>query len=101
MDDSPGQKDGGASNLSTQDIKVKDPTSSLVQQNIQLRTSKDLKPIKLSHQTFTPEEAQKISNGIVMQINQLAGQLFEMHNSIFKLIIFKPRRVYKHLAREY
>lgn len=69
--------------------------------NIQLRTLKDLKPIKPSYQIFNVDEALKITNGIVQLINNYAGQLFEMHNNIFKLIVFKPRRVYKHLAREY
>jgi hypothetical protein len=27
--------------------------------------------------------------------------LFELHNNLNKLILFKPRRVYKYLSREY
>ena len=53
------------------------------------------------HQVFTPEESQKISNAIVMQINMLAGQLFELLNNLNKVILYKPRRVYKFLSREY
>jgi hypothetical protein len=56
---------------------------------------------KTNFEIFTLEESTKISNAIVMQINELAGQLFEMHNNFFRMVIFKPRRVYKHLAREY
>ena len=36
---------------------------------------------------FTFEEAQKISNAIVMQINILAGQLFELHSNFNKVIL--------------
>ena len=31
----------------------------------------------------------------------MAAQLFEMQNNLTKLILFKPRRVYKNLAREH
>lgn len=58
-------------------------------------------PSLKSQKVFTPEESQKISNAIVMQINLLAGQLFELHNNINKVILFKPRGVYKFLSREY
>lgn len=50
---------------------------------------------------FDLDEANKIANAIVMQINIMAGQLFELHNNIYKLLFFKPRRVYKNLSREY
>ena len=53
------------------------------------------------NQIFTQEETQKISNAIVMQINLLAGQLFELLINLNKVILFKPRRVYKFLSREY
>mmetsp|Transcript_26325 Transcript_26325/g.40178 ORF Transcript_26325/g.40178 Transcript_26325/m.40178 type:complete len:157 (+) Transcript_26325:1528-1998(+) len=36
-----------------------------------------------------------------MQINLMAGQLFELLNNFNKLLLFKPRRVYKFLSREY
>ena len=36
-----------------------------------------------------------------MEINQMAGQLFEMLTNYHKLIFFKPRRVYKYLSRGY
>lgn len=36
-----------------------------------------------------------------MQINLMAGQLFELHNNLYKLLYYKPRRVYKFLSREY
>uniref|UniRef100_A0A7S3FS89 DUF676 domain-containing protein n=1 Tax=Strombidium rassoulzadegani TaxID=1082188 RepID=A0A7S3FS89_9SPIT len=52
-------------------------------------------------QVFTKEEAQKIATAIVMEINMMAGQLFELLNNLNKLILFKPRRVYKFLSREY
>lgn len=66
--------------------------------------SVNLAPVHQSlknQQTFTQEETQKISNAIVMQINLLAGQLFELHNNMNKVILFKPRGVYKFLSREY
>lgn len=101
IEESPPNKETGASVVSRQQIKINDPTTSIMGGNIQLRTLKDLKPIKPSYQIFNVDEALKITNGIVQLINNYAGQLFEMHNNIFKLIVFKPRRVYKHLAREY
>lgn len=50
---------------------------------------------------YNLDEAHKIANAIVMQINVMAGQLFELHNNLYKLLYFKPRRVYKNLSREY
>ncbi len=40
----------------------------------------------------------KVSNAIVMEINNMAGQLFELTNLLFKLIMFKPKKVYKLLS---
>jgi len=71
---------------------------------IKVNADAKLMPVKktnASFEVFSREESTKISNAMVMQINELAGQLFEMHNNIFRMICFKPRRVYKHLAREY
>lgn len=31
----------------------------------------------------------------------MAVQLFELQNNMHKVLSFKPRRVYKHLSREY
>lgn len=53
------------------------------------------------HKEYDLSEANKIANAIVMQINLMAGQLFELHNNMYKLLYFKPRRVYKNLSREY
>lgn len=50
---------------------------------------------------YNLDEANKIANAIIMQLNTMAGQLFELHNNMFKLLYFKPRRVYKNLSREY
>jgi len=36
-----------------------------------------------------------------MQINLMAGKLFELLNNFNRLLLFKPRRVYKFLSREY
>ena len=36
-----------------------------------------------------------------MEINNLAGQLFELSNNLAKLIIFKPKKVFKNLLDEY
>jgi hypothetical protein len=104
IEESPNPKEGNVSeqqNHLTQQVKVNDPSSNILEDKQQLRMSKDLKPIQKSYHSFTQEEANKITNGIVMVINQYASQLFEMHNNIFKLISFKPRRIYKHLARDY
>ena len=43
----------------------------------------------------------KVSNAIVMEINNMAGQLFELTNLLFKLIIFKPKKIYKLLSDGY
>ena len=58
-------------------------------------------PVSRKHHKYTAEEAQKVANAIVQQINGMAAQLFEMQNHLTKLILFKPRRVYKQLAREH
>ena len=36
-----------------------------------------------------------------MEINYLAGQLFEIFNNLAKLISSKPKKVYKYLLGEY
>ena len=61
----------------------------------------NLMPFRKQKVQFSLDEASKISNAIVMQINIMAGQLFELHNNLNKLILYKPRRVYKFLSREY
>jgi hypothetical protein len=43
----------------------------------------------------------KIGNAIVMEINFIAGQLFELSNNLSKLVIYKPKRVYKYLSEDY
>jgi len=43
----------------------------------------------------------KVANAIVMEINHMAGQLFELSNHLAKLVIYKPKRVYKVLLEEY
>ena len=104
VDESPNQKEGHSiqSLKITNLVKVNDPTTNIMaENNIQLRQSKDLKPIQKSYHSFDLDEAGKISNGLVMLINQYASQLFEIHNNIFKMICHKPRRIYKYLAREY
>ena len=78
------------------------PFQRMARASMHNRSGMGIAPLsKKEHEVFDMEEAQKITNGIVMQINEFAGQLFEIHDNIFKLITFKPRRVYKHLAREY
>jgi len=36
-----------------------------------------------------------------MEINSLAGQLFELSNNLSKLLIYKPKKVYKVLLDKY
>ena len=43
----------------------------------------------------------KVANAIVMEINFIAGQLFEMTNNLSKLLIFKAKKVYKILSKDY
>ena len=43
----------------------------------------------------------KVSNAIVMEINNMAGQLFELSNTLNKLIMYKPKKVYKILSENY
>lgn len=64
-------------------------------------TGQMFKPIPGRRERFTVAEANKIANAIVMQINLMAGQLFELQTNLYKVIMFKPRRVYKYLSREY
>ena len=46
-------------------------------------------------------DLQKLSNAIVMEVNSLAGQLFELISFLNQLILVKPKRVQKMLADEY
>lgn len=43
----------------------------------------------------------KVSNAIVMEINFIAGQLFELSNNLAKILIYKPKKVYKILLDDY
>ena len=43
----------------------------------------------------------KVSNAIIMEINSMAGQLFEMTNLLNKLMMYKPKRITKHLSEKY
>ena len=43
----------------------------------------------------------KVANAIVMEINFIAGQLFEMTNNLSKLLIYKAKKVYKILSKDY
>ena len=38
-------------------------------------------------------DLQKLSNAIVMEVNSLAGQLFELISFLNQLILVKPKRV--------
>jgi hypothetical protein len=43
----------------------------------------------------------KVSNAIIMEINSMAGQLFEMTNLLNKLMMYKPKRIMKYLTDKY
>ncbi len=43
----------------------------------------------------------KVSNAIVMEVNYMAGQLFELSNNLAKLLIYKPKKIYKILLEDY
>ena len=50
---------------------------------------KNLTPVIRNQQIFTLQETQKISNAIVMQINMLAGQLFELLNNLGSNLLYR------------
>ena len=50
---------------------------------------------------YNLDEANKVANALVMRINTMAGQLFELHNNFYKMLYYKPRRVYKYLSLQY
>lgn len=43
----------------------------------------------------------KVSNAIVLEINSMAGQIFELSNALHKLLLAKPKRILKHLHQGY
>lgn len=43
----------------------------------------------------------KVANGIVMEINNCAGQLFQLNSDLVKLVTYKPKKIYKYLLEEY
>jgi hypothetical protein len=43
----------------------------------------------------------KVSNAIIMEINNMAGQLFELTNQLNKLMMYKPKRITKYLGDKY
>ena len=36
----------------------------------------------------------KVGNGIILEINYMAGQMFELQNNLAKLINFRPKKIY-------
>lgn len=50
---------------------------------------------------FSEQDAQRVATALVMEINSLAGQLFELLTNFNKMLVYKPRRVYKFLSAEY
>jgi hypothetical protein len=42
-----------------------------------------------------------VSNAIVMEINYMAGQIFEISNHLNKLMFLKPKRITKIMQEEY
>ena len=61
--------------------------------NVELELNEDQKAIK--------GDPVKVANAIVMEINFIAGQLFEMTNNLAKLLIYKAKKVYKILSKDY
>jgi hypothetical protein len=57
--------------------------------------------MKQANKSGIKNDPYKVSNAIVMEINNMAGQLFELTNLLFKLIMFKPKKVYKLLSENY
>lgn len=55
----------------------------------------------LMNEKLQTNDPQKLGNAIIMEINFLAGQLFELSNNLAKLVIYKPKKVYKILLEEY
>lgn len=47
------------------------------------------------------QDPYKVGNAIVMEINSLAGQLFELQNNMIKMLLYNPRKVYKTLLANY
>lgn len=46
-------------------------------------------------------DPQRIANAITLEINFMAAQLFELQNNLSELILYKPKRVYKYLSKDY
>ena len=46
-------------------------------------------------------DLQQLSNAVVMEINSMAAQLFELISLLSELILNKPKRVYTTLADQY
>jgi hypothetical protein len=55
----------------------------------------------LKDQNCLVNDPQKIGNAIVMEINFMAGQLFELSNDLSRLVISKAKKVYKLLLDDY
>jgi hypothetical protein len=57
-----------------------------------INTSVSLKGLGIKNDPY------KVSNAIIMEINYMAGQLFEIINHLNKLVMYKPKKVYKLLS---
>lgn len=47
------------------------------------------------------QDPYKVGNAIIMEINSLAGQLFELSNNLSKFLMYKPKKIYKILLDQY
>ena len=53
------------------------------------------------HSSHIRNDPYKVSNAVVMEINFIAGQLFELSNNLAKVVIYKPKKIYKQLLEDY
>lgn len=50
---------------------------------------------------FSSQDLQNISNALISHFNKLSCQIFELHDNFLKLIMTKPKNVFKQLSVEY
>eukprot|EP00347_Sterkiella_histriomuscorum_P005091 403357933 len=82
-------------------IQPKSKSSNLIQASLDKFKENEALILLDDTQKNIYQDPYKVGNAIIMEINSLAGQLFELSNNLSKLLMYKPRRVYKFLLNVY
>lgn len=68
---------------------------------VKVVNSRGLLPINKVAANLRDGDLQKLATAVIMEINQMAAQLFELISYLSEVINQKPKKIYKFLANQY